>query len=106
MKTYDLYGTSQLPASDLCERVARLLAVVFEQRDSSYLGEYYRPGDPRGEHFVVLSNAPEGDLDEMPEPDFVDVPVLLGVNATQRRDSLRTLLHSIPELVLLRTKSV
>lgn len=106
MKTYDLYGTSELSASQLRDRATQLLGVEFQERDSSYRGVYYRAGDLRGEHFVVLSNGPEDDPDELPEPDFADKRVLLEVNATERKESLRELLASIPELTLLRTKTV
>ena len=107
MKTYDLWGTSELSASQLRDRATQLLGIEFEERDSNYRGGvYYRAGDLRNEHFVVLSNGPEDDPDELPEPDFADKRVLLEVNATEREDSLRELIASIPELTLLRTKTV
>jgi hypothetical protein len=106
VKTYDLYGTSKLSAAELRDRVTRLVGVEFEERDSSYRGAYYRAGDLRGEHFVVLANGPEEGPDELAEPDFSDKPVLLEVNATGRAGSLRELLATIPELTLLRSKSI
>ena len=107
MKTYDLYGTSDLTMSDLCTRVAETLEVSFQERDSGYRGGiYFRAGDLRNEHFVILANDQADDPEELPEPDFADHRVLLEVNGTLRADSLRERLGAIPELALLRTRVI
>jgi len=38
MKTYDLYGTSDLDPADLKRAVEQALGVAFQERDSSYRG--------------------------------------------------------------------
>ena len=106
MKTYDLYGASEIGPIELRDRVQELLGIEFEERDSSYRGAYYRAGDLRGEHLVVLANGPEDEPDEMAEPDFPDKRVLLEVNGTERAEPLREVLSKIPELMLLRSKNV
>jgi hypothetical protein len=98
--TYDVYGTSSLTAPQLRDRVGALLDVAFREHDSSYLGVYYRAGDPGGEHLVILANVHD-DPDELPRTEFAGVPVLLEVNATERPEALRALLGAVAGLELL-----
>lgn len=102
MKTYDIYGTSSLTATQLRDRLTALLDRDFEERESSYLGVYYKAGSLGGEHLVILDNVHE-DPDELPVLEFASVPVILEVNATQRPDELRELLAGVPGLTLLRS---
>lgn len=102
MTTSDLYGTSAVTAPQLRDRLTALLAIGFQERESSYLGIYFLGGDPRGEHFRILDNVHD-DPDELPEPDFAAVSVLLEVNATTRPEALRAVLKRVPHLALLRS---
>jgi hypothetical protein len=102
VKTYDLYGTSSLTTVQLRDRLAALLDISFQERESSYRGIYYKAGDLGGEHLVILDNVHE-DPDEVPVLEFAAVPVILEVNATQRPDELRELLADVAGLALLRS---
>lgn len=106
MKTYLLYGTSELTAAQLRDAIERSLGLEFQEQDSSYLGGvYYRSGDLRDEHLVILSNEAE-DPDDLPDPDFADKRVLLEVNATLRPAPLRERLAAISGLLLLRSREL
>lgn len=104
MKTYDLYGTSEMTIDQLRDRIEQLLEVEFHEHDSSYVGVYYRAGDLRGENFVLQANGPEEDPDELPEPEFAEQSVILEVNASERPEALRKVLSAVPGLILLRTE--
>ena len=99
MKTFDLYGTGSMTAAELRDRLAPLLGVTFEERESLYWGVYHCAG----EHFRILTNVHE-DPDELPYLEFAEVPVLLEVNEPEGPDELRALLTSVPGLVMLRRR--
>jgi hypothetical protein len=103
VKTYDIYGTGSMSAVELRDRVAPLLGVTFEERESLYWGIYHRAGPLAGEHYRILTNVHE-DPEELPYMEFADTPVLLEVNEPERPDELRALLTSVPGLVLLRRR--
>ena len=103
MKTYDVYGTGSMTASELRDRIAPLLGVTFEERESLYWGIYHCAGPLARDDFRILTNVYE-DPEELPYMEFADVPVLLEVNEPERPDELRALLTSLPGLVLLRRR--
>ncbi len=103
MKTYDIYGTGSMSAVELRDRVALLLGVTFEERESLYWGIYHCAGPLAHRDFRILTNVHE-DPEELPYMEFADVPVLLEVNEPESPDELRDLLTSVPGLVLLRRR--
>jgi hypothetical protein len=104
VKTFDLYGTGSMTAVDLRYRLAPLLGVTFEERESLYWGIYHRAGALAGEQFRILTNVHD-DPEELPYTEFASIPVLLEVNEPERPDELRALLASVPGLVLLRSRA-
>jgi len=101
VKTYDIYGTRSMTAVELRDRIAALLGVTFEERESLYWGVYHCAGSR--DDFRILTNVHE-DPEELPYPEYADVPVLLEVNDPERPDELRALLASVPGLALLRRR--
>lgn len=100
MTSYDMYG-SDLGLRALADRVAAVLGIAFERRDSDARGgAYYRAQTPSGEVFRVLTNLAD-DPDDVPEPEHPDVVTLLEVSTTERAAELASRLAAIDGLRLL-----
>jgi hypothetical protein len=68
MKRYYVLGTRTLTLPELRNRIANALTLSFSEYDSDFLGgRYYRAGDIRHEHLIVLMNTGE-EKDDLPYP--------------------------------------
>lgn len=105
MSTYDLYGTSAVTMEELRSLLEALLGQPFTEHDSDYLGgAYFQSGERFAESFRIVSNHGAVDPEDLPEPDFLDLHVLLEVNDSPRGTALRRdLPASVPGIRLLRT---
>ena len=106
MPTYTLYG-SQLSLAEAKEILQELLALQFEERESTYHGgEYFRAGNKAGEHFQLKENVDPFD-DDPAEMNFPEFPSLLYISATLRSDELREIMeHSRGSFSLLRVEDL
>ncbi len=106
-KVFDLYG---LQVSDLSEAktlVENTLALNLLGHESSYCGEYYRSHavDVDDENFILQKNYDEFE-DEWTEESFVDFPILLFVNDTERSSEIASLFENEKGVVLLRHQEI
>jgi hypothetical protein len=102
MTTFDLYGSPNLTADELCAAVGAALGVSFVEHDSSFRGRYLlADGRPRLEVQPNRVPGDDGQLEPM-ESEFVDYPALLYVHGSDRPDEIRDLLAGIAGLAFLR----
>lgn len=99
-----LFGSSNLGLDECRELVENALALTLDAHDSDFAGTYYAAGLPGGEHFELRPNRDAED--ELVEPDFSEVSVLLYVNETRRPDAIIELLDRIDGLVMLRREQI
>jgi hypothetical protein len=105
MKTFDLYGSPNLTADELCAAVGTVLAASFVEHDSSFRGRYFlADGVPRLEVQPNQVPGDDGELEPM-EPEFVDYPMLLYVQGSDYPDEIRDRLAGIAGLAFLRRVS-
>ncbi len=105
MRTYDVYGTSAVTMDELRALLETVLGQPFTEHDSDYLGGvYFQSGEPLAESFRIVSNHGAVDPEDLPEPDFLDLHVILEVNDSPRGAALRQdLPAAVPGMRLLRT---
>jgi len=90
---YDLYGVRGLSLLLAKGRAEKMLGVSLEERDSSYQGGiYYIWGRNDSEHFVLKVNVDPFD-EEPVEQSFLDFPVLLYINATERSSEIEEIIR-------------
>ncbi len=108
MSTYDVYGTSTVTVDQLRTLLEGLLGQSFTEHDSDYLGgTYFQSGERFAESFRIVSNHGAVDPEDLPEPDFPDLHVLLEVNDSPRGAALRRdLPAAVPGIRLLRTTEI
>ena len=103
MMTYDLYGSSLTDISKAKEVLENALSVKFEERDSSYHGEYFAWNDECSEENLVLKRNRDP-IDEGPaEISFVECSILFYVNDTLRSVELQGIMaQRVEDFTLLR----
>jgi len=68
---------------------------------------YFQSGERFAESFRIVSNHRAVDPEDLPEPDFLDLHVILEVNDSPRGASLRhDLPASVPGIRLIRTTEI
>ena len=91
MATHDLYGFISDDLDGIADRLSTILNIKWTPHESSFRGgAYYRSGTLGHEEYILQRNL-ELD-DELAEPDFRDIPVLLYVGWTEHSEALTTLL--------------
>lgn len=99
-----LFGSSELDIERCRALVGQALGVAFEERESSFVGEYFLAGLPSGEHFELRPNRDaEG---ELAEPDFSAFAVLLYANGTSRPDEISEAIGHVRGVVRLRSEQI
>lgn len=99
------FGIRDCDLESAREQIQRILGVQFEGHESSYWGEYYLAKTASGESVQLAPNRNEAE-EELNEPDFPDV--LLLVNVTDILDDdrlaqLRRALEADGRISLLKT---
>jgi hypothetical protein len=87
MAKYDLYGCRNGDIDSLAKQVMRILDVVLEPRNSSFLGDYYRFRNGNGESFVLQENY-NPEMDDWMELEFTEFSILFYVNDSQRSETI------------------
>ena len=106
MDCYDLYEVRAPSLLDARREVERVLGVVFGEHESGYHGgRYYRHGADDAEHLVLQVNFDSFEQ-ELFEPDFSGVKLLLYVNNTRRPEELRAMLEGDGVAKRLRTEGL
>jgi hypothetical protein len=105
MTVHDTYGTTHTPA-ELARIVADRLGLTFAERESDFLGIYYRADAPPY-RISVQPNAIPGDdgQDDLYEPDHPQAQTLLLVSGPHRAPALDARLNAIDALELLQEKT-
>lgn len=86
-KHHDIeFGFENHDIESLRETVTSLLSIEFHAHESSFLGGHYYLSEVGREEFRIIHNR---DLDELAEPDFPKVTVILRVDLTLRLQELR-----------------
>jgi hypothetical protein len=94
MPSADIYGAKSDDLEHVKFAIESKLHIQFEPHHSSYHGgDYYRNGDGSSEHFILQRNIDLID-NEPAESDFVDFPVILYVEETERSSEIRELLEA------------
>ncbi len=102
MKAFDLYGFRQGDLETARMLIEKALGITFVGHESSYVGDYYRYGEPGGEEFVLQGNRDPQDQSAL-EGAFMEVGVLLYVNNPEHINEIeRKLTGSVPGIELLR----
>lgn len=94
LKNYDLYGFLEPRLESVREGVESALNVVFELRDSSYVGVYFRCETAVGDEFIVQRNHDEAS-DDWAEDAFQQFPTLLYATLSSEPDATRNVVTSI-----------
>jgi hypothetical protein len=104
--TFDLYGCS-LSLSDARAFLEPLLALQFDERESTYYGGiYFRFGDQTSENLILKRNVDPFDGEPV-EMEHADFPVLFYVNRTSRASYFERVLAGASNVfLLLRRQSI
>ncbi|MEU0649499.1 hypothetical protein [Streptomyces umbrinus] len=106
MTEYTTYGISTHSASELAQIVASSLGLAFVERDSDYLGVYYKADRPDGRVQIQPNLIPGDDgEDDLYAPEHPTVGVLLLTENSAPDPVLQACLESIEGLVRLDRKS-
>lgn len=97
---YDVYGFGDPSLGDQPGRLAEALGVVWEERESDYLGVYFaaRGQTPGGGRLKLQSNDlkdSSGDYHQL--PDFPEYRYLLFVDKFENPDDVRARLAPMPQ---------
>ena len=94
LKSYDLYGFPEGCLDSVREAVESALGVMFELRDSSYVGVYFRCETAIGDELILQKNQDESS-DDFTEDAFQQFPTLLYTIVSTEPDAIRNAVTSI-----------
>ncbi|MBA3874620.1 MAG: hypothetical protein H0X30_36285 [Anaerolineae bacterium] len=93
MTNYDLYGFHSGDLNQIATKLEAILNISWVARHSSFIGDYFEFGEPRGEIFTLQTNFDDYEDDWM-EPKFKEYLVLLYISNTMRSTELETLISN------------
>ena len=103
MKRFDLHGSVSMSVDDVVRSLEASLSATFVERESAYLGVYFRLA-AEGEEVLVQANV-EDDEGYLLEPEFARWGTLVYVNGSDRWTILEQILRDLG-LDLLRSETI
>ena len=94
LKSYDLFGFPEACLESVRETVESALGVVFELRDSSYVGVYFRCETVVGDELILQKNQDDSS-DDWAEDAFRQFPTLLYTVVSNQPDVIRNAVGAI-----------
>jgi hypothetical protein len=105
---YDVYGLAEPTLGREPARLAEILGVAWEERDSDYRGRYFQaPESSGGGRLLLQANDLRDETgDYLQLPDFPDYRYLLFVDESMRPDDVKSRLAGLSHWRFLRRREV